>query len=293
MPPKKTIVKGGPVKAKAAPAPPVPAKKVEEKKKVPPKKVAKEDDEVEERGSPDRRRVTGRRDESDKESPAVAAARAMQVTPSPGKSSPSVASPQVLAKRPVPGRLNVQFHAANEGNGREALYEGLVRLRRNSQLCDVTIISGFGRIPAHRTVLAAHSEKLAVRLEAQSELDLQPASHEAVDLVVRWLYGEVGASNFQPTTSQVNKEVLKISSELGLPTLSELCAVRLAEDADTSNVVDSVRLCEEYGLPKLRAALVSAVVEDPLALDAVAKDATTLTHPVLMQQLLASIAAQA
>eukprot|EP00439_Symbiodinium_sp_Y106_P047447 s2623_g6.t1 len=96
-------------------------------------------------------------------------------------------------------------------------------------------------------------------VDGQAELDFHQASHEAVDYVVRFCYGEVKQDSFQPSTSKVNEEILKISSECGLPTLTELCAVRLSSEATTANVVQSVRLCEEFGLSKLREALVKGI----------------------------------
>eukprot|EP00930_Biecheleria_cincta_P076893 TRINITY_DN64126_c0_g1_i1.p1 TRINITY_DN64126_c0_g1~~TRINITY_DN64126_c0_g1_i1.p1 ORF type:complete len:290 (-),score=61.31 TRINITY_DN64126_c0_g1_i1:126-995(-) len=286
MPPKK-VIKAEPKKAGA---------KVQQaaepaKKKLPPKRTAKnaeleepEPSEAEEalrsppRKSPPRRNL--------EKSPAPSA-------PSPGSAASHGSTNEgILAKRRT-NSLHVQFDPPR-ANSLAALEQGLVLLRRNSKLCDVTIISGSGRIPAHRVVLAAHSEKLAARFQDQaSELDLQPASHEAADLVVRWLYGEVEPANFNPTTAKVNEEVLRISSELGLPGLAELCAMRLAELVDTASAVSAVRLCEEYGLPTLRAAIVDAIVNDPQAMKEVSMDANTLTHPVLMRELLAAIATHA
>jgi len=292
MAPKK-VIKAAP--KKAAPPTPAPKKAAEKDKKAASNakknSKAEEEDAMSETHSSPGRRVTGRREENEKESPSEAASRSMRVAGSPagsaGKPSP-VKSTLAVSKTK---RLNVSLDEP-QGSSVSALEQGLVKLRRDGRLCDVNIISGFGRIPAHRTVLAAHSEKLAERFKDQliTELDLQPASHEAVEIVVRWTYGEVSADNFQPTTPKVNEEVLRISFEFGLPLLSELCAARLAETVDTSNAVPSVRLCEEYGLPKLRAAIVKAIVEDSFALDAVAKDPTTLSHPGLMRELLASIA---
>mmetsp|Transcript_37730 Transcript_37730/g.88607 ORF Transcript_37730/g.88607 Transcript_37730/m.88607 type:complete len:264 (+) Transcript_37730:60-851(+) len=227
------------------------------------------------------RRVTGR--SGSQESPAHANTPSSMASPSPARA---------LVAKASPARLRVQFRP--EQAAPSTLEQGLVRLRRGSQLCDVSIVSGFGRIPAHKAVLAAHSETLAKRLQdGQAELDFHQASHEAVDYVVRFCYGEVKQDSFQPSTSKVNEEILKISSECGLPTLTELCAVRLSSEATTANVVQSVRLCEEFGLSKLREALVKGIVEDHVALDAVAKDPATLSHPPLMRELLASIASKA
>lgn len=249
------------------------AKKASQKAKA----AAKRPVEKEPESSP--RRVSTRTEES-QESPHVGGSTT--ASPSPSR--------QLMVKA-SPARLQVDFRASS--GGQSSLEEGLVRLRRNSQLCDVNITSGFGKIPAHRAVLAAHSEVLARQLQDTAELDLHQASHEAVDLVVKFCYGEVREDAFVPTSSKVNEEILKISSDFGLPALSDLCAARLAAEATTANVVASVRLCEDYGLPRLRTALVKGIVEDPLVLDAVAKDPVTLTHPALMRELLAYIASKA
>lgn len=302
MPPKK-IVK---VVPKKVVAPPAPSGKKAPPPPLPPsrrKTIAKEEEhsataEEEESVSPQKRARTGAGGSSDavQESPAKVSSNSTVV----GTSGLNAGSPGAARSPPTSAtkkatRLHVPFHLS-EGSGMASLDKGLVRLRRNNQFCDMTIISNLGRIPAHRAVLAANSEKLASMLQANaegvSEIDLQYASPEAADLAVCWLYGEVGIHTYRPSTPKVNEEVLRISSELGLPPLAELCALRLAEASDTSNVVSSVRLCEEYELPRLRTALVTAVVEDSRALDAVAKDPATLSHPALMQQLLAAIAGQ-
>lgn len=291
MPPKK-VIKADPKKAGAKnQQAAVPAKKASQQKRTAKNSELEEPEpsEAEEalrsppRKSPPRRNL----EKSTHESPAPSA-------PSPGSAASrgSTNEAGILAQRRT-NALQVQFDAP-QGNSLAALEQGLVLLRRSSKLCDVTIISSSGQIPAHRVVLAAHSEKLATRFQDQSsELDLRPASHEAVDAVVRWLYCEVNSANFNPTTPKVNEEILRISSELGLPRLADLCAMRLAESVDTSSAVSAVRLCEEYALPTLRAAIVEAIVSDARALKEVSIDASTLTHPVLMRELLAAIATQA
>lgn len=214
-------------------------------------------------------------------------------TVSPRKSIVAVSSPSPKKNSVAkPSCFNIEYDLP-ERSGLSSLEDGLVRLRRSNQFCDVVVVSSSGRIPAHRIVLGAHSDKLASVLHAgQAELDLQPASQEAVELVVRWLYGEVSPTNFKPSTPKVNEEVLRITSELGLPLLAELCAMRLAEATNSTNLVASVRLCEDFGLPKLREKFVAAVVNDRLSLDVIARDPATLGHPVLMRELLAGIAAK-
>ena len=215
----------------------------------------------------------------------------MQESPQVDGSTTASPSPNRPAVEASPARLRVDFQATSVGgSGQNSLEQGLVRLRSNNQLCDMNVITNSGKIAVHRAVLAAQSEMLTQKLQEGGDLDLHEASHEAVELVVKFCYGEVKEDGFAPSTSEVNEEILKISSNLALPSLSQLCAGRLAMDATTTNVVASVRLSEEYSLLSLRAALVKGILEDPAVLETVAKDPVTLNHPALMRELLAFIA---
>lgn len=141
--------------------------------------------------------------------------------------------------------------------------------------------------------MAAASTTLDERLQLSSELDLGKVSHEAADYLVRWIYGEVSSANYRPSTVVVNEEVLQLASEFGMPKLSELGSSRLALGVTISNVVGRIRLCEEFGLPTLRSALVAALIADKQALMAVSQDPMTLGHPALMRELLSAIATRA
>ncbi|CAK9073019.1 unnamed protein product, partial [Durusdinium trenchii] len=101
-----------------------------------------------------------------------------QDSPQAGSATPSPSHRALVLSSPA--RLRVQV--PNSGS-QSSLEAGLVQLRRNRQLCDVTIASGFGKILAHKSVLAAHSEILARQLQDLTELDLRQASHEAVEFV--------------------------------------------------------------------------------------------------------------
>lgn len=225
------------------------------------------------------------------ESPATVAARAMQV------SSAVITAPETKwaspLKQPLLEGLPVSYDPP-EGSLATPLCSGLTRLRNASQLCDAVVVTGDERRqPVHRVVLAASSEAFSSRFQGESaELDLKTYSQEAVDLLVRWLYGEVDAGSYAPS-EDVNEEVLRLAHEFQLQPLSELCALKLAANVEVKNVVARVRLCEEFGLARLRAALVATLCEDRQVLDAVARDPNTLTHPALMRELLAAIAKQA
>jgi len=190
-------------------------------------------------------------------------------------------------------KVSVKYSAT--GSNFAPVCEGLVLLRRDKKLCDMTVVANAGvRFKAHRAVLGAHSDLLASKLEEPgAEIQVDYASYEAVDLFVRWAYSEVNVQNYHPSSTKVNEEVLQISSDLQIPMLSELCALWLSTDVVTGNVVDRIRLCEEFGMPKLRAALVAGIVKDTRVLQAVSQNPATLKHPALMRELLSAIAFQA
>lgn len=227
---------------------------------------------------------------------------AAPVAPSPKRAS--VKSPPqrslALAESPANKRRNsqsssLQVEYSISGQQIAPLAEGLVGLRRKLHRCDAVILAGGGaRIPVHAVVLASQSVVLDRKLEEGGpEVDLGNVSHEAAHYLVRWIYGEISVDTYTPANAKVNEEVLRLASELGLPLLAQICSTRLANDVTIKNVVERVRLCEAFGLPELRAALVSALVDDRHALDAVARDEATLGHPALMRELLASLATKA
>jgi hypothetical protein len=230
--------------------------------------------------------------------------RAATAAVTPAEESPTAAAKKVMqvvsasSDRPLPASGNRLAVAYEPSEASETLAAGLVRQRRVGHLCDATVIAGGGRISVHRVVLAAHSELFTEKLTKAEgsdmyELKLEGISHESADILVRWLYGEVSRSSYNPATSKVNEEVLQLSSELGLPDLSELCGVHLAAGVDVTNVVSRICLCDKYGLPRLRTSLVQSLAEDSKALHTVARDPETVGHPELMRELLASLAAKA
>lgn len=213
---------------------------------------------------------------------------------------PSEALSLGMVQKPEPrkeavGAVAVHFTVSSDAT-RAPLAEGLVQLRRTGHRCDATVVvGGGGRIPVHQLVLCSQSMALDQRLQGSSsaEVDLTHVSHEAANIAVRWMYGELAVEAYDPTTAQVNEEVLKLSTELGLPRLAQICASHLARGVTIANVVERVRLCEAYGLTELRKAIITAIVDDRAALTAVSSNPATMGHPVLMHELLANIASRA
>jgi hypothetical protein len=257
-----------------------------------------EEDEAEEEAEEEEEEEENEEDQEDEEE-----AQAIEPPVSPkrfaSKTSPTKSAKDSPLKaeaaspiRSKPGCIEVSYTIQSSLSA--PLAEGLVQLRRRIHRCDAAVIAGGGaRIPVHSLVLASQSADLDRRLENGPEIDLGSASHEAADHLVRWMYGEIDADTYAPSSTKINEEVLRLASEFGLPLLAQICSIRLAVDVSVTNVVERIRLCEAYGLPELRHALVAALVQDRKALETVSRDEAALQHPALLRELLALIARKA
>lgn len=204
---------------------------------------------------------------------------------------------KTLKARKVAGALSVEYTLNDSGAAGALLIDGLNRLYEHGELTDTILLaSGDRRIAIHRSVLGAITTSVDIRkrlqenMSDQVEINLSTASREAVELVVRWLYGKLTVAHYEPSSDVVNDEVLALSSELGLPPLTEICCACSAAHVTVSSFVNRVRLCEKYGLSAYRAALLESILKDSAGLQTVAKDASTLEHPALMRELLAAVA---
>mmetsp|Transcript_3458 Transcript_3458/g.8616 ORF Transcript_3458/g.8616 Transcript_3458/m.8616 type:complete len:313 (+) Transcript_3458:60-998(+) len=205
----------------------------------------------------------------------------------------AAATEQDGCSEPLQKKLSVQW--TSEGSAQVTALSSLGRLQEQDILCDAALIGGSGkRVPVHSVVLAAQSPALLRRLrDGDRELALGAVSDEAVQIVRHWCYGQLIAQDYKPSSLDVNVEVLQLSSELSLPQLAEVCAWHLASGINTSNVVERMKLCEAYGLPRLHAALVQALIQDKSALALVARSSEVLQQPALMRELLGATAEKA
>mmetsp|Transcript_51572 Transcript_51572/g.95429 ORF Transcript_51572/g.95429 Transcript_51572/m.95429 type:complete len:298 (-) Transcript_51572:124-1017(-) len=213
--------------------------------------------------------------------------------PEPAAEAAVEASDADACKEPLQKKLSVEWTA--EGTSQVTALSALARLQEQGLLCDAALVGSSGNsVPVHSVVLAAQSPALLRRLrDGDKELALGSVSDEAVQIVRQWCYGQLNASEYKPSSLDVNVEVLQLSSELSLPQLAEVCAWHLATGINTSNVVARMKLCEAYGLPRLHAALVQALIQDKTALALVARSSEVLQQPALMRELLGATAEQA
>lgn len=118
------------------------------------------------------------------------------------------------------------------------------------------------------------------------------SSAEAVKLMLSYAYFAcMGATwEYQPESSEVNKDVLRLSRSFGLQFLHEHAARWLVHGLTTANVVSRLVTCEEFGLGLLREKIVERLTENPGLLMMVSGSPEIMQHPRILQDLLVQVA---
>merc|ERR1740121_1228018 len=104
---------------------------------------------------------------------------------------------------------------------------------------------------------------------------------------------EVGTSSqwdYNPSDAEVNKDVLRLARNFGLPHLHEIAARWLTKGLTTQNVVQRLVTCEEFGLGLLREKIIEQLTANPAELAVVSSSVEIMKHPRILQDLLMSVA---
>merc|ERR1712178_93947 len=107
---------------------------------------------------------------------------------------------------------------------------------------------------------------------------------------VRAFLDFVYLDQYAPKTDEINKDVLKLSSQFKMPELMERCAEVLSKDISTTNVVERLGLCEEFQLDKLREKIMQQLTSNRKVLHDVAISKSIVRYPLLLQDMLGLIA---
>jgi len=182
----------------------------------------------------------------------------------------------------------------------EPLAQGLQELYRRGEFADVVLICAEQHFLAHRIVLAAQSEAfkqgLAQPLPANGmrhEIRLGDiANPEAVKFMLNFLYqlDDKEMAEYNPRTQDINRDVLRLAKQFGLPGLSHRAMRWLAKDLTTGNVVERLQICDEFGLTELHEKILEQLTSNRQALAEVAHSPQIMTYPRLMQAMLQSAA---
>lgn len=119
------------------------------------------------------------------------------------------------------------------------------------------------------------------------------ACPEAIQIMLAHIYGvdKAEVANYAPSSDDVNKDVLRLASQLQLPSLKEFATHWMASSLTSANAVPRMSTCQEFALHELFEGASEALATDALALSQVTEDRDILKHPRLLQKLLIRVAA--
>merc|ERR1719323_2612161 len=102
--------------------------------------------------------------------------------------------------------------------------------------------------------------------------------------------GTRAAWEYKPSSSEVNKDVLRLARSFGLPQLHEYAARWLTKGLTTANVVSRLVICDELGLGLLREKIIEELTAHPAGLTMVSTSPEIMQHPKILQDLLIRVA---
>merc|ERR1719235_2387820 len=95
---------------------------------------------------------------------------------------------------------------------------------------------------------------------------------------------------YEPKSTSVNIEVLRLADTFGLPHLRETCAAHRAKELNTDNVIETICAAAKYGLTKLREKILGQLTGNNKALQDIASAPQIVQYPELMRELLSLLA---
>lgn len=183
---------------------------------------------------------------------------------------------------------------------------GLRDLWEKSELCDVELIAGGQTFQAHRLVLAAVSgsfhecllrlsadvgaapikEKLVMRLD---DITYPEAVQAMLDCIYGPKAGAVAAPCYSPSSEDSNRDVIRLAQRFQIAQLQDQAAVWLRSGLSTSNILQRLSACEEFGLTDVREQIFEQLTANPSALFVLAKDPEIVKMPLVLQDLLVRV----
>eukprot|EP00927_Polykrikos_kofoidii_P068958 TRINITY_DN64319_c0_g1_i1.p1 TRINITY_DN64319_c0_g1~~TRINITY_DN64319_c0_g1_i1.p1 ORF type:complete len:249 (+),score=53.17 TRINITY_DN64319_c0_g1_i1:156-902(+) len=217
----------------------------------------------------------------------------------------------------TPMELHVDLGPMPEDEQNGTIVNGLRDLQEKGELCDVVILAGGGSFLAHRVALAAASPCLHeyfLQLENNPEiaaadvaaavasgvavppravtLRIEGVSHaEAVQAMLDCIYGVsvTMQREYKPSTNIVNRDVLLIAQRYRIAELQEQACQWLARGLTTSNILERLVVCEEFGLLEVRDQVLEQLISNPDALFVLVQDPSVTKAPAVLQELLVRI----
>lgn len=140
---------------------------------------------------------------------------------------------------------------------------------------------------------AAQAPPVAIAVLDKSsalEVCLDDITHsEAVRAMLDCVYGAVGGKEYSPSSEDANRDVLRLAQQFQLIPLQDQASRWLLKSISTSNALDRLKACEEFGLGDVKERILEQLVANPDALLALANDAEIVKVPLVLQKLLIRI----
>merc|ERR1711920_453642 len=124
------------------------------------------------------------------------------------------------------------------------------------------------------------------------EIVLDDIAHpEAVRAMLDCVYGHgMGVPlKYNPSTDDVNRDVLRLAQRFQIIPLQDQASQWLASGLTTANLLDRLMACEQFGLTDVRNNILEQLIANPDALFVVAKDPDMTKVPSVLQDLLIRI----
>ncbi|KAL4298532.1 hypothetical protein AHAS_Ahas17G0010300 [Arachis hypogaea] len=142
----------------------------------------------------------------------------------------------------------------NHQKPNSGVLESVGRMLTEKIHTDVTINASDGSIGAHRAVLAARSPvfhgmfKHNLKEKDDSTINISDMSIESCQAFINYLYGVIEDEEF----FKHRLELLHAADKYDICDLRDVCSESLAEDMDSSNVLERLQDSYLYQLPKLK-----------------------------------------
>lgn len=166
------------------------------------------------------------------------------------------------------------------------------------EFVDVTLVCGGQTFQAHRAMLAAHSDIFKKGLASmptavhgtRPEIGFSDIGNpDAVKVMLDYLY-KVDIACWEERNPKLLQEIapdaLRLASHFELPGLRSLAARWLLAGVTTSNVLERLAKCEEFGLEDTRIKILRHLAKDKDALSQVSSNKHLMQNPQLLQELL-------
>ncbi|KAH0561618.1 hypothetical protein KQX54_018115 [Cotesia glomerata] len=138
------------------------------------------------------------------------------------------------------------------------------RFYNSEELSDVTIIVDQVRIPAHKVILAAHSEVFAKMLQSEmkeaknNEINIEDLDPEIILEMLHYCYkGTLKTTN----NVQIVLQVLKVADIYQIIKLKDFCEHRLMIEISSDNVLDIIDVADDSNAVDLRQEAIEFIAE--------------------------------